>query len=989
MLILDDNTLLNTILYSKESPVLEFKSQWYWGEDEKGDKSNAWGEFLKDFGSLVNANSNYHGQNRYLVFGVKDDGTMCGVKFEPLESEKFINEIKNKVENFFNIFPDFKIYKSIKDDKIVYIFEIMQPKQILKVVKEFFDKKNICRENSIFVRGLNGRIDEISIADENEIVALQKTLGISLEDENGDTEIKILSRSIDASLKYLSEYKNLKLVEGYPFTLESSGKVKYKCNMYSYIDDFDHKYNFLYINSASNFKQLAIALSKRAEIDNKELIVVTDRPVTDSSRRLQSIEKALIEQKILVKKILFLEDFGLSYIYNNALDNIEFKKFKKRDSYVESDAIVENNNRIKGTHDILNDWFRQVYKPILVVQGEGGIGKTTLLEQYLNRYVEYDKKSKVIYMTSSNVVKKIHSEDFDRNIDLFDLYKVSTDQKNLFTRDLLRLTLDDGHIILVLDGIDEVISNLANKFDFRNFIHTIVNEYCFNNGNCKIIFTCRNQFWEELSISEHSGISIVTLQPFGLKKANKFFQLAFEDEAKQRQALRILNKFNNNKETYIPFMLDTVKYLIEKKAGDAAKIANEVDADNELVKEKDNSFLLNGYPILKSDSHDYLIFKICGHEYKKYKYFSIEKQLNILIKLAVDFDGVIEINQLFKLDDTIDNLKTITLKEHLLLDVVSTGYGEKLIFKYDFLKKYFSQVCVSKFILEQDENNIKKEILDVFNFVGYANVFSKEILDRVQYSLIGNEIDFLDFVILCFEVIKSDYSGDDKIIYFSNSFLLFLYIYINVFSKKPNDFLDYVFVQKGVIRDFYLKNISPIYNSSKKITFNFEDVVFRNSHFENYDFFWDCTFNHNTIFENCRLVSIKNRPTAKNKISPNIFKSSFIDPSLSDAVDDLFENIGNKEAKVRRNIERILQLFEYNGVFKPQKIKRINAEVSNFNGNMVLQKLVKDQVVVKYSESLMVEDEYIISEEYDDLIDVVVQDNSSTKMDRLVEICMS
>ena len=64
-----DKIELNTILRRKESPVLEFKSQWYWEENEKGDKARAWGEFYKDFGALVNANKNYHGQTRYLVFG--------------------------------------------------------------------------------------------------------------------------------------------------------------------------------------------------------------------------------------------------------------------------------------------------------------------------------------------------------------------------------------------------------------------------------------------------------------------------------------------------------------------------------------------------------------------------------------------------------------------------------------------------------------------------------------------------------------------------------------------------------------------------------------------------------------------------------------------------------------------------------------------------------------------------------------------------------
>ncbi|RKG46745.1 MULTISPECIES: RNA-binding domain-containing protein [Acinetobacter] len=983
-----DKIELNTILRRKESPVLEFKSQWYWEENEKGDKARAWGEFYKDFGALVNANKNYHGQTRYLVFGVKDDGDVCGINFTNLESEKFINEIKNKLENFFNFFPDFKIYKNILSEKTIYIFEIYQPKQILKVTKEFFDNKNICRENSIFVRGVNNnnKEDEINLADENEIFALQKTLGILSDDSNGEAEKKILGRNIDMSLDYLSKNQNLKLLDGYPIELQSNNtKVRYKCKIYSYIDNFENALDLVYINSGSNFKQLAIDLKNRAEILDKKIIVVTDRPITDSSRRLQSIEKALVEQKIQIKKILFLDDFGLTYIYKNTLDKVEFQKFKKREAYVVSDAIIENTNRLKGTHEILNEWFKTVYKPILVIQGEGGIGKTTLLEQYLNKYTEHNKKTKIIYMTSSNIIKKIHSEEFDRNIDLFDLYKFSTDISSFFTRDLLRLTLDDGHIILVLDGIDEVISNLSNKFNFRSFVHTIINEYCFNNGNCKIIFTCRNQFWEELSLNDNTGISIVTLQPFDEEKANKFFELSFNDNKKEKQALKILNKFNNNKESYIPFMLDTVKYLIDKKEEDAKNIINEEDD----ISMDDNLFLSSDFPLLKEDSHDYLIYKICGHEYKKYKFFNIEQQLNFLTKLAIDYDGCLEINKIFLLDGAIDNIKAISLKEHLLLDVQASNFGDCITFKYDFLKKYFLQVSISKFLIELNDDSVNEKILNSLNFVGYANIFCKEILDRVQSSLVGKEEKYIDFVILCFENIKSKFSGDEKISYASNIFILFIYIYINVYSKNPNDFLEKIFIQDGVVKELYFKNISPIFNSSKKITFNFENITFKNSHFENYDFFWDCMFNKNTVFQNCNLLNIRNRPTTKSNISPDIFSGSSVDLALSDAVEDLFQNVGNRNLKTRKNIERILRIFESNGTFKPQKVKRVNAEVSHFNGNLILQKLLKKEVIIKHTESVMLEEEYIVAEDYDELIDVVVQDNSSLEMDRLVKFCLT
>lgn len=774
-----DNTLLN----KNESPILEFKSQWYWNDSETSNKAKEWGEFLKDFASLTNANSNYHNQKRYLIFGVKDNGEVSGTNFKEFENEKFISELRSKLENFFNFLPEFNTFMNIVYGNRVFIFEIEQPKQILRVKKEFYDNKNICRENSIFVRGLGEKDDQIDIAGEFEIFALQRNLGVMLDEIPNDSVEKISSRNIDTSLEYLANIKSWVLVDDYPLIVESSGKIKYKANIYVYKDDFGNQFKFLYINSFSNFKNLAIELSAIKKCSKDKFIVVTDRPITDSARRLQYIKSTLEGNGFKILKILFLDDFGETYIYNNNLKNIEFTKFKKRNSYVESDAIIQKSNRVKGAHDIFNEWIKQVYNPILVVQGEGGIGKTTLLENYLNKFLEINKKTKIIYMTSSNIVSKINHEEYERNIDLFDFYRVSVDADTHFTRDLLRLSLDDGKILLVLDGIDEVISSLANKFNFKDFIQNIIDEYSFNNGNCKIVFTCRNQFWEELNLNDNKNISIMTLQPFGTEKAEKFFQLAFSDLKKQRQALKILNKFiRKNSNTYIPFMLDTVKYLIEKKEEDAKDIASDTYYENDESDE--DIFLSNVHPLLASDSHDYLVYKICGHEFKKYNFYTIDEQLSLLTKLATDFDGSIEVSKLSRIDENIDNLKEISLREHLLLDVGSSGIGDTLNFKYEFLKKHFKQINISKFILGLSDEDLNVKILDSMNFVGYANLFSNEILNRISIPLKDKEKEFVDFSAYLFERINQDYTGEEKLTFSSNVFLLLIYIYECFFKKS-------------------------------------------------------------------------------------------------------------------------------------------------------------------------------------------------------------
>ncbi|MFD2013547.1 hypothetical protein ACFSHO_08865 [Acinetobacter vivianii] len=112
---------------------------------------------------------------------------------------------------------------------------------------------------------------------------------------------------------------------------------------------------------------------------------------------------------------------------------------------------------------------------------------------------------------------------------------------------------------------------MANKFDFRDFINTIIDEYCFNNGNCKIVFTCRNQFWEELNLNQDNSVSILTLQPFALNQAEKFFALAFNDSKKEKRAIKILNKFNKEKKLLYSFYVGYSKVFNREERGGSTR----------------------------------------------------------------------------------------------------------------------------------------------------------------------------------------------------------------------------------------------------------------------------------------------------------------------------------------------------------------------------------------------------------------------------------
>lgn len=976
----------NSLLTKNESGILEFKREWYW--DKQTSKSlieQGWGEFLKDFSSLVNANKDFFNEKRYLIFGVSDDKSLIGIDIDANYLQKLKSQISDKISSFLSFVPLYTIEIIEKDSKNFLVITIEQPSEILKVKKEFTDKKNnISRVNSIYVRGIRGIPDQIDICDEVELFHLCQLLGITYEvNDNYKLINKIEYRNIDKAMDcFLNINQLYSLSSGFPKNIENS-TLKYKAKLYEFDDGFENTVIFLYINSSTNIKQLIIQLKKENIIKDK-FTLITDQPIdVDPDTRLMNIENSFKEAGFKLVKLIYLHEFGINFLYKNPLKNIQFKRFSENSSYVESTASVKNKLLTRKAHRILNDWYKEVYKPIIVIQGEGGIGKTTLVKKHINKISDLNHENKIIYMSSSDILKKINIDEYDKNIVLYDLYNIGNkDNKHKFNNDLLKFSLDDGKVILVLDGIDEVISSLGSSFDFDFFIKDIINEYCFNNGNCKILLTCRNQFWEQLNYDFDEHITVVNLRPFDENQVTEYFEKTFTNSGDIRKCMQYTKRFSKNNKEYSPFMLDTIKYLVERNEDYVKKgITNLTDDETE-----DSNDFPDKYIMLSDDSNDFLIYSICNRERIKLGIYDFKDQLDIFIKLAVEFNGEIEVSKLANIFPTVDNYKYISLSSHPLLLKVNEYSGEKITFKYDFLKSYFEELFISKKTSSLDYNDLDEYFFNSLSNIGYANQLANNIFNRVYTHLQDLEDEFIEYCLYTLINIKNKENNIKNKMIYSNFLILNMYLYTKVFSKTADNFISEVLQNSNTIEDLYIVNISQNYNSSKKLSLNFNGKHVKNSFFQNYDFFWDCKFDENTLFSDCEIKSIKGKPSKNTKITKNTFKQCKTDISFQDVLSDFLDIKENIISKNRKNVFKIFKIFVSNGNFLPQKIVRVNSDVSKFSGNQVLEKLLKNNVIIKYTDSYMLEDEYIIATDYEDLLDVVTQGNNSIKMDKLIEL---
>ncbi|MEZ4694178.1 MAG: hypothetical protein R2837_09365 [Aliarcobacter sp.] len=134
--------------------------------------------------------------------------------------------------------------------------------------------------------------------------------------------------------------------------------------------------------------------------------------------------------------------------------------------------------------------------------------------------------------------------------------------------------------------------------------------------------------------------------------------------------MKLANKFAikraNDEDIYIPYILDTIVYIINKKLSE----------DDEFDKLELDSDYLN-----PEIANDYLIGSICDREIHKLGNMnSIDKQIDFFINLAIEYNGTIIIDDLLKIDNSLISIIE-NLKSHTILNTDNKEYFLDMIFQ--------------------------------------------------------------------------------------------------------------------------------------------------------------------------------------------------------------------------------------------------------------------------------------------------------------------
>gem|GEM_PF-1710844 len=963
---------IKEICLQPESSHIEYKSEWYWKLDEQEieqqDKTKLWGEFIKDVLALINSNVRSFDTIRYMIIGY-DENMKEFIDFNLDENifQKLKSKIISKLDMFISDFSDIDCRISLEsiDHINVIVFEVKQPFKIHCLTKNIQTKSIPYKQNTILYRGKDD-----STGDKHDNVGVMHNLEIrqlesKMKNKFGAKFISInLSRTKtirNTILSYLEKNRSFKLADNSPINNENS---KDYFELYEITNTLNKDKTYFAYVSDSNIKKSIENLHYEFFKYYKEpekIILLVDKPKgTSPEQRLSYIKKTYKTNFGNDVNIEFIEDFGKKHLYQEYLEPLLFDhNFQNTENFVESFSSETNESQDNSfATEILEKWFLEENNPLVVLTGPGGVGKTTVVRSFLNKQLKKIQKSEnhyVLFLDSSSLLDQLKS---DRVSTIYDLYRAEISDSEHFTEELFKLSIDNGSFTIILDGLDEIISGVSIKFQLQSFLKNIFEDYCSNLAKTKIIITCRDYIWDEAFnlISEDLVIQNMYIRPFNKDQTEEYFSSCFKNNIRLRKtSMKIVENLINKSDDkyYSPFMLDTVRNLVESEI-------NENNIEN--IFEIDDS---DAYDLClrKNSILDYLIYAVCKREVKKTN-IDFAHQIGVLCRLSEINKNTDQTNFAYIVRDFIKDANETTIASLLTHPFICYTAERKITIRYDFLKDFFLKISVSQYFIREEELSLELHSL-LSSKVSYLNNFSLEVGSRLskldpdclQLFILDN-IEKLDNKISITEDVTKEQVYK---FYISNLFILYLGILksnnLLQNSETLNEVLTNIFSNKeNILSNLYLCNIRST-KATPKFLFNFSDFQIINCYIYRFQNFTDCIFNEHTRFVT-GTIDIDFPQASKYSLKPYNISANVLKTGKTAEVLESIDNSLEKEDERKRNtLRKFLKIFFKNGRFMPKK----TAEVRNKWRGQDINSMIENNIITINRESKLNQDEYIVN----------------------------
>ena len=752
----------------------------------------------------------------------------------------------------------------------------------------------------------NPNSNEIVISDANENRILERDLQYSTVLES--------YKNIPDILRLYDDKREVICVESY----KSSDNIGFDLYLTrDYIIE-DSEIYFLYLHRGTanyrTYEFIKDKYMKRLKLEQMIILLESDKKTVDILKR-----KKNITDLYGTEKVFFLNEFIWKYCNND--------EFRRNENVHVSDFIEPYlKNERKKALAYIEEWI-DGEDDCLVIKGGGGIGKTTIVKKINSVISEKYITVKVIYIDVNAVKNKLtrYSEMSDHDIDLYDLYVVGNggpefvSNDGVISRELFKLNYALGNIVFIVDGLDEIISKYGDKFDLHSFLESIKeynNEDVSSIRKSKVLMTGRNIFLNK-RYADNTDTEI-EIAPFDKTMAKMYFESCFSENKRfvdKGMNLASTLMGGEGKIEYIPFVLDIIRrILVETKGG--AKL-EDVSFD---------SILLD-----INNRYDYVVYRVCYREIEKYDFgINVDMQIQFFMKMACEYDSVLKSGKVKNVlgDITGRNIKSKTM-DALYSHPILCSFQDCIKFNYDFFESYFKNIFLYDYLMGncQCDDTLKYVLSKKMGKFAINDISGR--LRHISEEMIIRFIETIEWIRS-----QEDLAEEDKDDIISILFIIAIKV-MHVSKSNTKDVNTEVMNNlfgsgAGVISDVVIKGISE--EECDRLVFDFRGLHIKKSKFIDYNKFWECEFDNETLFEECDFERVHMRKNITTKAIQKNFNACNGDKSYYNAIEKQNEDNSGNIKSALTDVKIFLKLFYVRGNMLPLKEDVIRA---TFKGDAI------------------------------------------------------
>ena len=563
------------------------------------------------------------------------------------------------------------------------------------------------------------------------------------------------------------------------------------------------------------------------------------------------------------------------------------------------------NSKLKAL-DYIREWSSTPGSPLLVVMAGGGVGKTTVVAEFSSEVCHSEIRRATVFIDTEDA-KHLDYSVAERTVSIYSLYIAHARRWGIeaIDEDLFRINLDNGNLVVIIDGLDEMIARNPSRFDIPFFVDTI-HKADAHVGKCKVVITCRDSFWNTETRDE--VFVSIELKPFDTSQTEAYFAAQFgSNPGLIRRAMVIARSLNRSEEmTFAPFALSIVVDLINREQGGES----EVD---------DISFGPYSSELLCADLHtDYILYRFCKRELLKFG-LSIDEQVLLFNLLALQSDHMVTRAQFYDLfreivGETVDASTVETFMGHALL----RKSDETVSFRYDFFDEHFVNVHLGRLLTNSEVVLTKEVAIALVRVCRFGSSFTRNAAIRLR----GNGTWRLNALARIAEIseLQKDKHLDDRVAQRAVGSI------VNIGLQDVHDNLHAnIESYTDLLRDFFgtqgnsLSGVC-IYGINRgvagnRITFDFTQKHIAYSHFEDYSDFWDCKFDSRTRFTSSVFRQLMKGDDVTTSALYELFehKSCVFDENCRLILEGSTKKLSNELDRVESDVRELLGRFVLSG----------------------------------------------------------------------------